>query len=105
MLSDARAQLAKEGRVLDAVAVQSAAVVLTPERTGAIAVSGGLPVYLISDGYAARIDPDVAQSNRVEVRDSRWQPVSSFCWSANHWKTRVLRSTGSRRTAGAGSSC
>lgn len=69
ILSDARAQLTKEGRVLEAVAVQLAAVVLTPERTCAIAVSGGLPVYLISDGYAARIDPDVAQSNRVEVRD------------------------------------
>lgn len=69
MLHTAQAQLAEEGRILDAVAVQLAAVALTPERTGAIAVSGGLPIYLISDGYAARIDPDVAQSNRIELRE------------------------------------
>lgn len=69
MLTAARARLAKEGRILDGVSVQLAAVVLTPERTGVIAVSGALPVYLISDGYAARVDPDVAASNRIAIRE------------------------------------
>jgi hypothetical protein len=68
-LRAAQIALQRDGGLFDRVQVQLCAVTLSPSGVGVVASTGSLPVYLVSDRYAARVDPRVASTRGLMTAD------------------------------------